>query len=529
MFKMKNFQGSNLLPKHWKLPLTAFIDGSFTANTGKNMFPINFAAMKQLIGLFQESDDSEVNMAIESSIRAQLEWKTFSPAKKSQVLRNIADKLKERNDEIASLETLDTSRVIAETKVVDVVSAYDAFYYFSGIAATLSGQHIQLSPKNYIYTIPEPLGVVAGIGAWNYPLQGMSWKVAPALAAGNSIVFKPSEETILSALVLAEIVSDSGAPKGLLNVVLGSAKVGSFLSTSPDVAKVSFTGSIQTGASIIHKAAESDLERVNSLSDRDLNSFSNDRASLKKITMELGGKSPLIVFEDADIDEAVSATLMANFYSNGQVCSNGTRVFIHENIKQVFTKKLVERTEKLSLGFPFDVRAEISSLISPQHLEKVKKYIAAGILEGAKLLTGGKSYDKIDFQDEILEGSYCEPTIFDNCNDEMTIVREEIFGPVACLLTFSNFDEVIARANDTPFGLAGGVFTKDLKKAHVAVQQINAGIIYINNYNLAPVEMPWGGYKLSGKGRENGFDAVKNYLQIKSVYTELSCVDCPYE
>lgn len=365
----------------------------------------------------------------------------------------------------------------------------------------------------------------AGIGAWNYPLQGMSWKVAPALAAGNAMVFKPSEETILSSLVLAQIVHEAGAPKGLLNVVLGDFTTGQSLVSHPTIAKVSFTGSVATGARVIATAGESNLAVVNKVMNQI--PVDNKTAHLKHITMELGGKSPLIIFEDCDLKEAVSGAMMANFFSNGQVCSNGTRIFVQDAIFDEFLTEFVRRTKKLKVGDPFDETAQMSALISAKHYQKVLDYIRLGVSEGVTLCLGEENLQKSN--DEPSSAASISPVIFVDCEDSMRVVKEEIFGPVACVLRFSSYEEVVARANDTPFGLAGGAFTKDIQKAHRIAKDINAGMIWINNFNLGPSEIPWGGNKLSGIGRENGKDALNPYLHKKCVYIEQNKVDCPYE
>ena len=316
-------------------------------------------------------------------------------------------------------------------------------------------------------------------------------------------MFKPAEDTPLTAIALVELLKESGVPDGLVNVVLGTGEVGQMLSSHPDVAKVSFTGSVPTGKAICREAA----------------------ATLKKVTMELGGKSPLIVFEDSDLDEAVSAAMMANFYSNGEVCSNGTRVFVQNSIMKVFTEKLVERTKKMKIGDPLDEETQMSALINEKHLKRVLEYIDIGKNEGAELLTGGEPAKIPGFEG----GMYMSPAVFDACNDDMRIVKEEIFGPVACVLGFDTEDEVVKRANDTEFGLAAGVFTKDLQRAHRVVHALQAGCTWINNYNLAPVELPWGGFKQSGIGRENGRAGIENWSQWKSVYVEMGKIECPYE
>ncbi len=410
--------------------------------------------------------------------------------------------MRRRNDEIARIETLDTGKAIQETLYVDAVSAADNLEYFGHIAATTTSEHLPIDQNCFAYTLREPIGVVAAFGAWNYPIQVAAWKAAPALAMGNALIFKPSEMTPLSALILAECLSEAGLPDGVFNVVQGFGDVGAKFTTHPKIDKVSLTGSVPTGAKIMAAAAE----------------------TLKHVSLELGGKSPLIIFDDAHLENAVSGAIMANFYSTGQVCSNGTRVFVQDGIRDAFTKRLVERTQAIKLGDPLDPDVQMGPMISKRQSDIVLGFIEKGKAEGAKLISGGNAPSLQGFE----KGNYIEPTIFDNVTDDMTIAREEIFGPVLSLFNFSEEDAVITRANDTQFGLAAGVFTKDIARGHRVVAQLQAGTTYINNYNLTPVGVPFGGYKMSGIGRENAKQAIDYYSQIKSVYVELGDVDAPY-
>jgi betaine-aldehyde dehydrogenase len=316
------------------------------------------------------------------------------------------------------------------------------------------------------------------------------------------MVFKPAELTPLTAIRLAEIYSEAGVPAGVFNVVQGDHRTGEALVAHPGVAKVSLTGEVGTGKLVMANAA----------------------TTLKNVTLELGGKSPLIIFEDAQLDNAVSAALMANFYTQGEICSNGTRVFVHEDVHDEFVERLVTRTAKMKIGDPMDPNTHVGALISAEHMEKVLGYIEAGRQAGAQVLIGGGRPNDPALQD----GYFVEPTVFDGCNDDMKIVREEIFGPVMAVLTFRDEDEVIARANDTDYGLAAGVFTNDIQRAHRVVARLEAGTTWINNYNVTPIEMPFGGYKQSGIGRENSLTTINHYTQVKSVYVEMGDVEAPY-
>jgi len=445
---------------------------------------------------------AEVEAAVARAQEAQGHWAAMSGAARARVLRQAADILRARNAELAALETRDTGKPIQETSVVDVASGADCFEYFAGLAASLSGEHVDLGPQAFGYTRREPLGVVAGIGAWNYPLQIACWKAAPALACGNAMLFKPAELTPLSALQLRKVLSQAGLPDGVFQVVQGDADTGRLLTRHPQIRKVSLTGEVGTGKAVMADAA----------------------ASLKHVTLELGGKSPLIVFDDARIDNAVAGALLANFYSAGEVCSNGTRVFVHRGIKAEFVQRLKARAAAMRVGDPMDPNTQVGALISEAHMDKVLGYIARGRAEGAQLLVGGYRVTAGD----LANGFFVAPTVFDGCRDDMTIAREEIFGPVMSVLEFADEEEVIARANATEFGLAAGVFTNDLTRAHRVIARLQAGTCWINHYNVTPVELPFGGMKLSGLGRENGRTAIEHYSQLKSVYVAMGDVEAPY-
>ncbi len=479
----------------------SYINGGYVAGSGQGFDTIN-PATGEVLGCVEIAGPDTVDAAVSAAERGQRIWAAMTGAERGRVLRKTADLLRAANDELALLETQDTGKPIQETSVVDVLSGADCLEYYAGIAATLTGQHIDLGPQAFGYVRREPLGVVAAIGAWNYPIQIACWKAAPALACGNAMIFKPSDLTPLTALRLAEIFTQAGLPEGVFNVVQGGIETGRLLSRHPKVQKISLTGSVETGKKVMGDAA----------------------TTLKAVTMELGGKSPLIVFDDANLDNAVSGALMANFYSAGEVCSNGTRVFVHRTIKAAFLEKLLGRTAKMVIGDPQDPATHVGALISRDHMQKVLTYIARGKAEGARLLCGGEALT----QGALAMGNFVSPAIFDHCTDEMVIVREEIFGPVMCVLEFDDEDEVVTRANDTDFGLSAAVFTNDLTRAHRVIAQLQAGTCWINQYNVTPIELPFGGYKQSGIGRENGHAAIDHYTQLKSVYVALGDIDAPY-
>ena len=472
-----------------------------SAASGEPFASIN-PATGDVLGYVTAAGSAQVDAAVRAAQKAQPDWGGMTGTERARVLRRAADILRSRNRELAELETRDTGKPIQETQVVDVASGADCFEYFAGLAQSLSGEHINLGTQAFGYTRREPLGVVAGIGAWNYPLQIACWKAAPALACGNAMIFKPAELTPFTAVKLQEILLEAGAPPGIFQVVQGFAETGRLLTRHPDIRKVSLTGEVGTGKAVMSDAAQ----------------------SLKNVTLELGGKSPLIIFGDAKLDNAVAGALLANFYSSGQVCSNGTRVFVHRSVKAEFLERLVKRTSAMRIGDPMDPGTQVGALISEQHMHKVLSYIERGRAEGARVLTGGMRVTTGGLE----KGYFVAPTIFDDCRDDMSIVREEIFGPVMSVLEFEDEQEVIERANATEFGLAAGVFTNDLTRAHRVIARMQAGTCWINQYNVTPIELPFGGVKLSGLGRENGRAAIEHYTQLKSVYVALGDVDSPY-
>ncbi|GHB26923.1 betaine-aldehyde dehydrogenase [Salinicola rhizosphaerae] len=475
---------------------TLYIDGKHTPATGDQTFDAINPANGDTIASVQQATQADVDKAVESAQRAQREWASLSGMERSRILLKAVALLRERNDELAELETLNTGKPISETASVDIVTGADALEYFAGLAPAVEGTQIPLREDSFVYTRREPLGVIGAIGAWNYPIQIACWKAAPALAAGNAVVFKPSEVTPLTAMKLAEIFTEAGLPDGLFNVVHGDGSVGAMLTEHPGLAKISFTGEVGTGKKVMSAAAGS---------------------TLKEVTMELGGKSPLIVFDDADLDRAADGAMMANFYSSGQVCTNGTRVFVHRSVKEAFEAKIVERVARIQSGDPLKPETNFGPLVSFEHLEKVASYLEIAKQDGARLIAGGERMTDGDFA----KGAWVAPTVYTDCSDDMRIVREEIFGPIMSILAFDDEAEVIRRANDTEYGLAAGLFTEGLNRAHRVIHQLEAGICWINTWGDSPAEMPVGGYKQSGIGRENGMETLAHYTQTKSVQVEM--------
>ena len=477
--------------------LTSHINGAWLpANPAAKRFQTINPANGEVLADVQAATQADIDAAVASAHEGQKVWAALTPVERARILNWAVDILRARNDELAELETRDTGKPLSETKAVDIVTGADVIEYYAGLAVAIEGRQIPLRPSSFVYTRQEPLGVVAGIGAWNYPIQIAMWKSAPALAAGNAMVFKPSEVTPLTTPKLAEIYLEAGVPPGVFNVVQGDGTVGEMLSQHPGIAKVSFTGGVSTGRKVMASAAGS---------------------TLKDVTMELGGKSPLIICDDADIDLAADIAMMANFYSSGQVCTNGTRVFVHAALKSRFEEAVLARVARIRIGHPLEDSTNFGPLVSFPHMKKVLTYIESGKEQGARLLCGGHRIET----GALAQGAFVAPTVFTDCRDDMKIVQEEIFGPVMSILSFETEAEVIERANRTPYGLAAGLVTPDLKRAHRVIGQLEAGICWLNTWGESPAQMPVGGYKQSGIGRENGLQTLMHYTQTKSVQVEL--------
>lgn len=479
-----------------------YINGQTSnVSSGETFTSVNPATGEILAEIRQASQD-DIEQAVESAVRGQKQWAAMPGVARGRILNKAVAILRQRNDELAVLEVKDTGKPLQEANCVDIQTGADVIEYYAGLAGKIEGSYQDLGEGNFFYTRQEALGVCAGIGAWNYPMQIAMWKSAPALAAGNAMIFKPSEETPLTAMKLAEIYTEAGLPDGVFNVVQGDARVGQMLTAHPSIQKISFTGECGTGKKVMAASA----------------------ASLKEVTVELGGKSALIIFDDTPLESAVSAAMLANFYTQGEVCTNGTRVFVQDALYDDFCSLLKTRTETMTIGDPMDLNTQVGSLISQDHLQKVLSYIGAAKAAGATLLCGGERV----MRDGLEKGAFVQPTVFVDCDDDMVHVRDEIFGPVMSVLRFSDEAAVIARANNTSFGLAAGVFTRDISRAHRVVAELQAGICWINAWGASPAEMPVGGYKESGIGRENGLQTLYKYTQTKSVYVQLDPMEQPY-
>ena len=453
-----------------------------------------YPATGEVIARIEPADQTILDQAVEVAAAAQREWGARSGSDRAAILQKAADGLRTHNDALSRLEVRDVGKSFAEAVSADVPSGADAMAFFASMAMTEAGDMHRYADA-IAYCERVPLGVCAGIGAWNYPVQIACWKAAPALAAGNAFILKPSELTPLTAHLVAKILADAGLPEGLFQILHGDYQMGRAICAHPGIAKISLTGGVETGRLIMAQSAD----------------------SLKKVTLELGGKSPLIVFADADFDLAIETALAANFYTAGEVCSNATRVYVEEAIAADFEAALIEGARALRVGDPMADDVQMGALISEPHLNKVLDYIAIGTAEGAKVATGGKRLHPQGFE----SGYFMEPTILTQCRDDMRVVREEIFGPVMSVLTFSDEQDAVTRANATQFGLGAGLITRDLTRAHRIAGQLESGNVWVNTYNLLPPGLPFGGIKQSGFGRENSAYSLDAYSEIKTTYIQL--------
>ena len=471
----------------------SFINGSAYPSDNGTIDKI-YPATGEVIAKIERATPHMLDEAVRHAKQAQKQWAALTGQERSRVLHKIANALHEANEELSRLEVQDVGKLYSEAVTGDVPSGADAFEYFANLAATLTGTSHQWADA-LGYTKRVPLGICAGIGAWNYPAQIACWKAAPALATGNAFILKPSEETPLVAMRIAQIAKEQGLPDGLFQILQGDHEIGAAICAHKQIAKVSLTGGIDTGKLIMTQSAD----------------------TLKKVTLELGGKAPLVIFDDCDFEIAVQTAMDANFYTAGEVCSNATRVFIQEGIADKLIAEMTKRTAAMRIGDPMSEDVQIGAIISKSHQQKVLDYIRIGAEEGATIAVGGKAAHPQGFEG----GNFIEPTIMTNCTDDMRIVREEIFGPVMSVLTFKTEDEAIARANDTDFGLGAGIITSDLSRAHRVADALEAGNIWVNTYNLIPADWPFGGSKQSGFGRESSQFAIESYTEVKATYIQL--------
>jgi len=463
---------------------------------GKTMDVVN-PATEEVIAAVASAGKSDVDAAV-AAARAAFDgpWGRMSARERGRLVSRLADRLMERADEVARLETLHNGKPIFESRQIEIPAAAECFEYYAGWADKVMGETIPVKGNYLTYTLREPLGVVAAIVPWNFPLLLAAWKVAPALATGNTVILKPASQTPLTALALGEIAVEVGLPAGVLNVVTGpGSSVGQAIVEHPGIDKIAFTGDTSTGKGIMRAAAD----------------------TLKKITLELGGKSPNIVLADADLDAALRGATTGIFYGKGEVCAAGSRLLVDRSIKDQFMEKLAARAKKMVAGDPLDPKTRYGALASKKQLETVQRFVDVAKQEGAALVAGGARADI-----GTGKGYFYQPTVFDGVTPDMTIAREEIFGPVLATIEFADLDEAIACANGTPYGLAAAVWTRDVKKAHYVARKLQAGTVWINTYNVYDTAAPFGGYKASGFGREMSAHALEHYTQVKSVWVDLN-------
>jgi acyl-CoA reductase-like NAD-dependent aldehyde dehydrogenase len=472
------------------------INGEWRDASGGGTLDVVNPATEETIATVPAATKDDVDAAVAAARGALEPWGRLSARERGRLVWKLGERLMARADEIARLETLHNGKPISESRNIEIPSSAECFQYYAGWADKIQGDTIPVKGNHLVYTLREPVGVVAAIVPWNFPLLLASWKVAPALACGNTVVLKPASQTPLTALALGEVALEVGLPPGVLNVITGpGASVGQAIVEHPGIDKIAFTGDTSTGKHIMRGAAE----------------------TLKRITLELGGKSPNIVLPDADLDAAIRGATVGIFYGKGEVCAAGSRLLVDRSIRGEFIDKLAARTKKMVPGDPLDPKTRLGAIASKSQLERVLRYVETAKKEGASLVAGGSRADI-----GTGKGYFMQPTIFDGVTPQMTIAREEIFGPVLAAIEFADLEEAIARANDSMYGLAAAVWTRDIKKAHYVARRLQAGTVWINTYNVYDTAAPFGGYKQSGFGREMGAYALEHYTQSKSVWVDLN-------
>lgn len=476
-----------------------YINGKFCEAQKNAVLESINPSNEEIIASFPRASLIDVKEAIDAARNAfdNNEWSNLLPQERGQYLIKIAQAIREEAKSLSQIESMDTGKTLKQTTFIDVATAASTFEYFGSVTSELKGETIPVPAPALSMTQREPTGVVASIIPWNYPLIMAAWKIAPALLAGNTVVFKPSHLASLSVLELAALIDKAGLPKGVVNIITGEGKeLGPELASSPKVDMISFTGSTEVGKEIMRLASN----------------------NVKKIHLELGGKSPNIVFADCDFEAALGGTMSAIFMNQGQMCTAGSRLLIEESIHDNFIKALIEKTKKLKIGNSLSYETDFGPLISSEHRQRILKYIDIGLKEKAKLVCGGG----VPQGEQYKKGFYLEPTIFDNVDNSMAIAREEIFGPVLSVIKFSSQEEAIKIANDTIYGLAAMVWTKDLNKANCVARKLQSGTVWINTYGGFYNEAPFGGYKQSGIGRELGRDGLLEYTQLKHINVDLT-------
>ena len=476
-----------------------FIDGQWVdAESGKTFQTPNPATGEPLADV-AEADKADIDKAVAAARRAfDGKWSKVSARDRGRMLYKLSQLIEQHSADLAALETADNGKPIKESLYVDLPQVVENFEYFAGWATKIEGETIPVPGRMFNYTLREPVGVCGQIIPWNFPLLMAAWKLAPALAAGNTVVLKPAEQTPVGAMELAKLIQEAGFPEGVVNVVPGYGETaGAALAAHPGIDKIAFTGSTEVGKLIAKSAAE----------------------NLTKVSLELGGKAPNIVFADSDLEQAVAGAMMGIFYNQGQVCCAGSRLFVEEPIKDEFLAKLKERSEKIAVGDPMDKATQMGPQVSEEQLNRIKGYVDIARGEGATVLAGG---EPPQLTGGFEKGYFFRPTIFSEVKNQMRVAQEEIFGPVVSVITFKDEDDLIKQANDTIYGLSAGIWTRDITRAHRFAKEIKAGVVWINTYNMFNAASPFGGYKQSGYGREMGRHALELYTQVKSVWVDLS-------
>lgn len=477
-------------------PRLMYIDGDWVSAEDGTTLDVLEPSTGEFLVQIPDASKIDVDRAVNAAARAfrSVAWQGLTPYDRQQLLLRLADLIEQHADDFAQLESIDNGKAVSVARAADVEGVIRFFRYMAGWATKLEGttKHVSAPGQHFTYTLQEPVGVVAGIVPWNFPLSMAAWKIAPALATGCTVVLKPSEVTPLTALLLAELAEQAGIPAGVFNVITGTgAKAGQALTSHPLVNKVAFTGSTAVGKAIGHSTID----------------------NMTRVSLELGGKSPVIVMADADIEIAAQGAADAIFFNQGQVCCAGSRLYVHERIYEKFVAEVALIADKLHLAPGLDPQCEMGPLVSQAQFDKVTRYIDIGLNEGAELASGGASLNR--------NGYFVKPTVLANTNNAMRVVREEIFGPVLCAQPFSSTEEVIGKANDSEFGLGASIWSKDLSLVHNMIPQIQAGTVWVNTHNVVDACLPFGGVKQSGYGREQGHEQLANFLETKSVWINL--------